>query len=212
MLLLLQWLPILLWSPRFDSSCVFHPTSQVSPSATHLSHSLYFVRRAWVHMSIFVQCYHCISLIWSELSLSYGRRPVDQFFLVSGSPLGPMTKFILIVSLWQLLCWSSCRAPSLTRGRVCNLQCNRWLVRLLRTNNHKLPSHLRRCSLSVASYDSQGLRWRYSNPPPHGVAWFGCLFQLLRQSLEGAYEEQTRTSKCASPSHSLTARCAVHVP
>jgi hypothetical protein len=23
-------------------------------------------------------------------------------------------------------------------------------------------------SLFVASYDSQGLRWRYSNPPPHG--------------------------------------------
>jgi hypothetical protein len=23
-------------------------------------------------------------------------------------------------------------------------------------------------SLSVVSYDSRGLRWRYSNPPPHG--------------------------------------------
>jgi hypothetical protein len=32
-----------------------------------------------------------------------------------------------ILSLsWQLLCCSSCRAPSLTRGRVCNLQCNHW--------------------------------------------------------------------------------------
>jgi hypothetical protein len=37
-----------------------------------------------------------------------------------------------------------------------------------RTHGHTLPSHLRMCSLSVASYDSQGLRWRYSNPPPHG--------------------------------------------
>jgi hypothetical protein len=45
---------------------------------------------------------------------------------------------------------------------------NRWLVRSLRTNNHTLPSHLRLCSLSVAYYDSQGLRWMYSNPPPHG--------------------------------------------
>jgi hypothetical protein len=54
-------------------------------------------------------------------------------------------------------------------GRVCNLQCNRWLVRSLRTNNHTLPSHLWLCSLFVASYNSQGLRWRYSNPPPHGV-------------------------------------------
>jgi hypothetical protein len=58
------------------------------------------------------------------------------------------------------------RTPSLTRGWLCNLQCNRWLVRSLRTNNHTLPSHLRLCSLFVASYDSQGLWWRYSNPPP----------------------------------------------
>jgi hypothetical protein len=41
-------------------------------------------------------------------------------------------------------------------------------TRSLRTNNNTLPSHLRLCSLFVASYDSQGLRWRYSNPPPHG--------------------------------------------
>jgi hypothetical protein len=34
------------------------------------------------------------------------------------------------------------------------------------TSNHILPSHPRLCSLSVASYDSQGLRWKYSNPPP----------------------------------------------
>jgi hypothetical protein len=27
-------------------------------------------------------------------------------------------------------------------------------------------------SLFVASYDTQGLRWRYSNPPPHGVRRF----------------------------------------
>jgi hypothetical protein len=31
-------------------------------------------------------------------------------------------------------------------------------------------SHLRLLgSLFVASYDSQGLRWKYSYPPPHGV-------------------------------------------
>jgi hypothetical protein len=38
-----------------------------------------------------------------------------------------------------------------------------------RTHNHTLMSHLRpRGSLSVVSYDSQGLRWKYSYPPPHG--------------------------------------------
>jgi hypothetical protein len=30
---------------------------------------------------------------WVELSLPYGRQSVDQFVLVSGSPLGPMTRF-----------------------------------------------------------------------------------------------------------------------
>jgi hypothetical protein len=112
-------------------------------------------------------CGICDGQSWVELS--YGRRSVLQFVLVSGSPLGPWPHFILILSWWQLLCCSSCRAPSLTRGRVCNLQCNRWLVRSLRTNNHTLPSHLRPCSLFVASYGSQGLWWRYSNTPPHRV-------------------------------------------
>jgi hypothetical protein len=82
---------------------------------------------------------------------------------------GPWLIFILSLSLVAMLCCSSCRAPSLTRGRVCNLQYNRWVVRSQRTNNHTLPLHLRLCSLFVASYDSLGLRWRYCNPPPHGV-------------------------------------------
>jgi hypothetical protein len=70
------------------------------------------------------------------------------------------------------------RAPSLRRGRVCSLQCNRWLVRSLTTNNHTLLSYLRLSSLFVASYDSQGLRWKYSNPPPHGektVPWYSSI-------------------------------------
>jgi hypothetical protein len=38
-----------------------------------------------------------------------------------------------------------------------------------RTHNHTLLFHLRLLSsLSAASYDSQGLRWKYSNRPPHG--------------------------------------------
>jgi hypothetical protein len=102
-------------------------------------------------------------------SSSCGRQTVDQFVLVSGLPLGPLTRFYLALlfsfdSYFILLPM----AFSLTRKRVCSLQCNHSLVRPLTTNNHTLPSHSRLCSLSVASYDSQGLRWRYSNPPPHG--------------------------------------------
>jgi hypothetical protein len=38
-----------------------------------------------------------------------------------------------------------------------------------RTHNHTLLSHLRLLGfLPFASYDSQGLRWKYSNPPPYG--------------------------------------------
>jgi hypothetical protein len=89
-----------------------------------------------------------------------------------GLPFGAHDQILSLYSLQrQLLCCSSCKVPSLTRGRVCSLQCNRWLVRSLRTNNHTLLSHLRLCSLFVASYNSQGLRWSYSNPPPHGVPY-----------------------------------------
>jgi hypothetical protein len=103
-------------------------------------------------------------------SCSCGRQSVDQFVWVSGLPLGPLTRFYLALlfsadNYFILLP----KASSLTRKRVCSLQCNHSLVRLLTPNNHTLPSHLRLCSLFVVSYDSRGLRWRYSNPPPHGV-------------------------------------------
>jgi hypothetical protein len=48
-----------------------------------------------------------------ELSLSYGRRSVDKFVLVWGSPLGPMTRFypypsfsgncFVVVPVWRPL-------------------------------------------------------------------------------------------------------------
>jgi hypothetical protein len=100
-------------------------------------------------------------------------RPVH---LGIGLPFGAHDQILSLSFLqWQLLCCSSCRVPSLTRGRVCNLQCNRWLVRTLRTNNHTLLSHLSLCSLFVASCVSQGLRWRYSNPTPHGERKYMCI-------------------------------------
>jgi hypothetical protein len=90
---------------------------------------------------------------------------------VSGLPLGPLTRFYLaLLTSPDNYFFLLSKAPSLTRKRVCSLRCNHSLVRSLMPNNHTLPSHLRLCSLFVASYDSQGLRWKYSNPPPHGVA------------------------------------------
>jgi hypothetical protein len=80
----------------------------------------------------------------------------DQFVWVSGLPLGPLTTFYLALlfsadNYLNLLY----KASSLTRKRVCSLQYNHSLVRLLMPNNHTLPSHLRLCSLYVASYDSR---------------------------------------------------------
>jgi hypothetical protein len=107
-----------------------------------------------------VRNFHCYHWSWSS---SCGQWSVDQLVLVMTrcylSLLFPFDSYFVVVP----------RAPSRTRGRVCSLQCNRWLVRSLTTNNHTLPSHLRQCSLFVVSYDSQGLRWKYSYPPPHGV-------------------------------------------
>jgi hypothetical protein len=111
------------------------------------------------------------AIYWSW-STSCGRQPVDQFVLVSGLSLGLMTRcYLSLLFSYENYFVVVPRVPSLTRGRVCSLQYNRWLVRLLKTNNHTLLSHLRLCSLFVASYGSQGLRWRYSNPLPHGEEW-----------------------------------------
>jgi hypothetical protein len=61
------------------------------------------------------------------------------------------------------------KAPSLTRGRVCSLQCNRcwsgqW--RPITTLYRLIWDYF----LFVATCGSQGLWWKYSNPPPHGYA------------------------------------------
>jgi hypothetical protein len=93
-----------------------------------------------------------ISWSWSS---SCGWQSLDQFVWVSGLPLGPLTRFYIALlyssdSYFILLS----KAPSLTRKRVCSLQCNHSLIRLLMPNNHTLSPHLRLCSLFVASYDS----------------------------------------------------------
>jgi hypothetical protein len=110
-----------------------------------------------------------LSVFTSPKSSSCGLQSADQFVWVSGLPLRPLTRFYLaLLSSSDNYFILLSKALSLTRKQVCSLQCSHSLVRLLTTNNHTLPSHLRLCSRFVSSYDSQGLRWRYSNPPPHG--------------------------------------------
>jgi hypothetical protein len=116
----------------------------------------------WVELGPFdflvTKKYKCWS--WSSYC---GRQAVDQFVWVSGLPLGPMTRFYCVLFSADNYLIILSNASSLTRKRVCSLQCNHPLW----TNNHTLLSHLRLRSLFVASYDTQGLGWRYSNPPPH---------------------------------------------
>jgi hypothetical protein len=75
---------------------------------------------------------------------SCGRQTVDQFVLVSGLPLGPITRFYLsLIFSSDNYCILLSMASSLTRKRVCSLECNHSLVRSLTTSNHTLPSHPR---------------------------------------------------------------------
>jgi hypothetical protein len=59
----------------------------------------------------------------SKAKLYYDRQSVGQSLLVSGTHLGPATNSSKNF-FFRNLRVSYCGAPSLTRGRVCNLQCN----------------------------------------------------------------------------------------
>jgi hypothetical protein len=84
----------------------------------------------------------------------------SQYVFVSETPLGPMTRFFfcrkiaLLFFLGRPLWWED--------GCVICSEICQW-SESPRTHNYTLLSHLRLLgSLSVASYDSQGLRWKYS--------------------------------------------------
>jgi hypothetical protein len=80
---------------------------------------------------------------WPELTFSFLLRD-SCFALVLGRPLWREDGSVICNATWQ---WSESR----------------------RTHNHTLLSHRRLLdSPSVASHDSLGLRWKHTNPPPHG--------------------------------------------
>jgi hypothetical protein len=130
-------------------------------------------------------CSPCKKLRWF-----CDRQSVGQFVLVSAP--WPDFNFLLFVNDFLS---SSCWTPSLKRGRVCNLQCKQSMVESRRIHNHVRVSlsHLRhpQCEgpgSSIHIPQEQGgpvippgtgfpfhlllqlvrLRWKYSNPPPHG--------------------------------------------
>jgi hypothetical protein len=66
-------------------------------------------------------CPHTTLTQLKKLKWTYDRQSVGQSVLMLGSHLKPVTRFLF--SVWRLrVSW--CGAPSLTRGRVCNLLYN----------------------------------------------------------------------------------------
>jgi hypothetical protein len=70
--------------------------------------------------------------LWLRIQLSWfcDRRSIGLSVLVSGTSLGTWPNFSFLYFAGQLLYSSSYGAPSLTRGRVCNLKCNLSVVRV----------------------------------------------------------------------------------
>jgi hypothetical protein len=123
---------------------------------------------------------------WSEVKLIYDRQSVGQSWC-QAPPSGTSDQFFFLLEIFfrQLrVCYFV--APSLTRGRVCNLLYNFFWALPEQSLLGRSPAELTAIfyclvwdspnleypralgSLFVASYDSQGLRWKYSNPPPQG--------------------------------------------
>jgi hypothetical protein len=118
-------------------------------------------------------------------------RPVS---LGIGPPFATLDQSLFCSSFVGQLRCSAFNASSLTRKRVCDLLLNCFLALPEQSHFSRSPTELTANlegqvpvfilvsprnrvaqlypralgSLSVASYDSQGLRWKYSNPPPHG--------------------------------------------
>jgi hypothetical protein len=82
---------------------------------------------------------------------------VSQFFLVSGTHLGPMIIFLLLSDIYGFFL---CGAPTLTRGRACNLLVH-WLLRQRCYSRGQVPQNLwPYCSVSFETFPT----WRARSP------------------------------------------------
>jgi hypothetical protein len=96
------------------------------------------------------------------------RRSVDQFVLVSNTPLGPMARFFHFLSVRQLV-FLRLERPSWRVDGCLIYSYNSAILPGPSLAELIAPS----CclvweSLFVASYYSLGLQWKYSNLLPHG--------------------------------------------
>jgi hypothetical protein len=105
-------------------------------------------------------------ILWPTVS-----RPISHRF---GHPFGANDQIFLFPIFFRTIALLFVLGRPIWRedgSVICSAICQWW--ESPRTLNHTLLSHLRLLgSLSVASYDSQGLRWKYSYPPPRREVWF----------------------------------------
>jgi hypothetical protein len=121
-------------------------------------------------------------------------------------PIGVHDQFLIFPSFFFFFFFCRSIALLFALGRplwredgsvICSALCQ-W-SELRRTHNHTLLSHLRLLgSLSVASYDSQGLRWKYSYPPPHREE------NKVEVELEVEVEVTLQLTVCQSVSQSVS--------
>jgi hypothetical protein len=107
------------------------------------------VELSWVELMMWPTV---ILPVWLGVGHPFGTQ--DQTFLFLFFCRKIVLLFVLGLPLWR-------EDGSVLCSAICQWSESR------RTHNRTLLSHLRLLgSLSVASYDSQGLRWKYSYPPP----------------------------------------------
>jgi hypothetical protein len=153
---------------------------------------------------MFISDFYILSWVWVWV-LCYDRRSAGQSVLEQSTHLGLTTRSLLLV---RQLRSCSCKAPPLTRGRVCPLYMLLVLASAvflgfesLGTWDHILLSQIWdfpfRCLLRLA-----GSRCRYSTPPPHGsiLSWFQTWWYKGYKSGEfgGHYANWINTSAVSS--------------
>jgi hypothetical protein len=78
----------------------------------------------YMHIYVYMYLHTTLSRLMLKLNLIYDRRSVGEPVLVSGAHLGPATNFFSPWNSFRQLLVCYFVAPSLTRGRVCNLLYN----------------------------------------------------------------------------------------
>jgi hypothetical protein len=116
----------------------------------------------------------------SEVEVTLRLTVSQSVCLGVGHPIGAHDQILLFPFFFRKIALLFVLGRSLWRedGSVICSAIYQW-SESQRTYNHTLLSHLRLLgSLSVACYDSQGLRWKYSYPPPHGEHKHTNLFSI----------------------------------